>query len=111
MGTAVSGRVQRDDHVGWLEHTLAGITSSIERAVFTEEHARSRGWLQAVDPRAKLGMSPGETALLVFSLKQPIFNRIREEFAHDPKTLADETWILSTLLDKLGLRQPKHGIA
>jgi cobalt/nickel transport system permease protein len=56
MGTAVSGRVQRDDHVGWLEHTLAGITSSIERAVFTEEHARSRGWLQAVDPRAKLGM-------------------------------------------------------
>jgi cobalt/nickel transport system permease protein len=56
MGTAVSGRVQRDDHVGWLEHTLAGITGSIERAVFTEEHARSRGWLQAVDPRAKLGM-------------------------------------------------------
>jgi len=56
MGTAVSGRVQRDDQVGWLEHTLAGITSSIERAVFTEEHARSRGWLQAVDPRAKLGM-------------------------------------------------------
>jgi cobalt ECF transporter T component CbiQ len=35
---------------------LAGITGSIERAVFTEEHARSRGWLQAVDPRAKLGM-------------------------------------------------------
>jgi cobalt ECF transporter T component CbiQ/cobalamin biosynthesis protein CbiM len=42
--------------IGWLEHTLAGITGSIERAVFTEEHARSRGWLQAVDPRAKLGM-------------------------------------------------------
>ncbi len=42
--------------IGWLEHTLAGIAGSIERAVFTEEHARSRGWLQAVDPRAKLGM-------------------------------------------------------
>ncbi len=40
----------------WLEHTVAGITASIERAVFTEEHARAAGWLQAVDPRAKLAM-------------------------------------------------------
>lgn len=44
------------DRVGWLEQTVSGITGSVERAVFTEEHARSRGWLQAVDPRAKLGM-------------------------------------------------------
>lgn len=56
MATDVSKRAERDDHAGWLEHTLAGITSSIERSVFTEEHARSCGWLQAVDPRAKLGM-------------------------------------------------------
>jgi cobalt/nickel transport system permease protein len=56
MPTNASERAERDDHAGWLEHTLAGITSSIERSVFTEERARSRGWLQAVDPRAKLGM-------------------------------------------------------
>ncbi len=43
-------------HVGWVEHTLAGITASIERAVFTEEHARRDGWLQRIDPRAKLLM-------------------------------------------------------
>lgn len=52
----MSERAEHDGHVGWLEHTLAGITGSIERAVFTEEHARGRGWLQGVDPRAKLGM-------------------------------------------------------
>ena len=52
----MSARPDHEGHVGWLEHTLAGITGSIERAVFTEEHARGRGWLQAVDPRAKLGM-------------------------------------------------------
>lgn len=46
----------RKGHIGWLEHTLAGITASIERAVFTEEHARKGGWLQKIDPRAKLGM-------------------------------------------------------
>ncbi len=45
-----------DGHVGWLEHTLGGISESIERAVFTEEHARSAGWLQGIDARAKLGM-------------------------------------------------------
>ncbi|MEP6776663.1 MAG: CbiQ family ECF transporter T component, partial [Chloroflexota bacterium] len=43
-------------HIGWFEHTIAGISSSIERAVFTEEHARKDGWLQAIDPRAKLVM-------------------------------------------------------
>lgn len=42
--------------LSWLEHTLAGIAGSIERAVFTEEHARRPGWLQRLDPRAKLGM-------------------------------------------------------
>jgi cobalt/nickel transport system permease protein len=56
MARTMGKRAEHDGHVGWLEHTLAGITSSIERAVFTEEHARSRGWLQGVDPRAKLGM-------------------------------------------------------
>lgn len=48
-----------DDHeesTGWLEHTVSGITHSVERSIFTEEHARSNGWLQRVDPRAKLGM-------------------------------------------------------
>jgi cobalt/nickel transport system permease protein len=45
-----------EGHVGWLEHTVAGISGSIERSIFTEEHARSAGWLQALDPRAKLGM-------------------------------------------------------
>jgi cobalt/nickel transport system permease protein len=44
------------EHLGWLEHSISGIAGSIERAVFTEEHARRRGWLQGVDPRAKLGM-------------------------------------------------------
>jgi cobalt/nickel transport system permease protein len=45
-----------DGHIGWFEHTIGGIAGSIERAVFTEELARKPGWLQRVDPRAKLGM-------------------------------------------------------
>jgi len=48
--------VTGEGRVGWLEHSLAGISGSIERAVFTESHARAAGRLQALDPRAKLGM-------------------------------------------------------
>ncbi|MBV9544625.1 MAG: cobalt ECF transporter T component CbiQ, partial [Chloroflexi bacterium] len=52
----MSGAHQKDGHIGWLEHTVGGIASSIERAVFTEELARQPGWLQRVDPRAKMVM-------------------------------------------------------
>jgi len=52
----VSGAHHADGHVGWLEHSLAGIAASIERSVFTEEMARQPGWLQHLDPRAKIGM-------------------------------------------------------
>ncbi|MDB5078632.1 MAG: Cobalt transporter component CbiQ [Chloroflexi bacterium] len=49
-------RKKQKQSLGWLEKTLAGITSSIAQAVFTEEHSRKAGWLQQLDPRAKLGM-------------------------------------------------------
>ena len=48
------------------------------------------------------GFSPVETATFVFSLKQPVFNRLRRELS-DAQTLADELWSASTLLDRLGL--------
>ncbi len=54
LGAAAAGRERRQGRIGWLEQTLAGITASIEHAVFTEQHARERGFLQARDPRAKL---------------------------------------------------------
>ncbi len=53
--------------------------------------------------RAQQGFSPSETATFVFSLKQPLFARIRKELEEQPLQLADETWTISLLLDKLGL--------
>jgi cobalt/nickel transport system permease protein len=46
----------RDARIGWVERTLSGISANIERAIFTEHHARIPAFLQGVDPRAKLGM-------------------------------------------------------
>ena len=55
------------------------------------------------DKRARQGFSPMETANFVFSLKQPLFDRLRIVLAHDPVVLAENTWSTSTLLDRLGL--------
>jgi rsbT co-antagonist protein RsbR len=53
--------------------------------------------------RARLGFTPSQTAMFVFSLKESLFQRIRAEFASDPERLANATWTTSMLLDKLGL--------
>lgn len=39
---------------GFVEKTLAGISGSIEQAIFSEENARKDAFLQRRDPRAKL---------------------------------------------------------
>ena len=52
--------------------------------------------------RALQGFSPTETATFVFSLKQPLFDSIRNA-SREPATLASETWNATVLLDSLGL--------
>lgn len=53
--------------------------------------------------RAQQGFSPSETATFVFSLKQPLFNRLRSELGSDAQALADEIWLTTELVDRLGL--------
>jgi len=53
--------------------------------------------------RARQGFSPSETATFVFSLKQPLFARLRQELGRDPDALGDEMWSTSVALDRLGL--------
>ena len=53
--------------------------------------------------RAIKGFTPTETATFVFSLKQPIFTRLNEEYSKEPAILAQEMWKLTLLIDKLGL--------
>ncbi len=51
--------------------------------------------------RATQGFSPTETAMFVFSLKQPLFARLRKEM--DGTALTDAMWTSTVLLDRLGL--------
>jgi rsbT co-antagonist protein RsbR len=52
--------------------------------------------------RVQQGYSPTETATFVFSLKQPLFSRLRTE-VKDAQSLADAMWAGTILLDELGL--------
>ena len=52
--------------------------------------------------RGRAGFSPTETALFVFSLKQPIFAKLRTEIK-DIQQLLDATLTTTMLLDQLGL--------
>jgi len=53
--------------------------------------------------RARQGFTPTETATFVFSFKQPLFALLRETYKQDAEGLARESWVATTLLDKLGL--------
>jgi rsbT co-antagonist protein RsbR len=53
--------------------------------------------------RAHQGYSPSETATFIFSLKQPLFALLRQELEGDSRRLADEMWVATAFLDKLGL--------
>ncbi len=53
--------------------------------------------------RAIQGFTPTETATFVFSLKQPLFVRLRKIHDGQPDYLFEDLWNATVLLDKLGL--------
>lgn len=80
--------------------TAAGSLTQVDGAHWTE----AREFLARVSrSRAQQGFSPTETATFVFSLKQPLFTRLRAEFGADAQGLADEVWLTTELIDRLGL--------
>ena len=53
--------------------------------------------------RAQQGFTALETATFVFSLKKPLFARLRRHLENNADTLVEENWTATVLLDKLGL--------
>ena len=84
---------------------LQGATDSGSLTQTDGSHwAQAREFLARVSrSRAQQGFSPSETATFVFSLKQPLFSRLRGEFGQDAQGLADEVWLTTELIDRLGL--------
>ena len=87
---------------------LAVLRQGIRGGNLTElsgpEWADARQVLASVSrSRGLQGFGPSETAQFVLSLKQPIFNRLRQEFGSQPEAFADEVLQSTVLLDLLAL--------
>ena len=91
---------------------LRATRSLLRTAVQTEEgtSVEGPGWdalkslLESVSrSRGTQGFTPTETATFVFSLKRPLFARVRREVGGNAEALADATWRATELLDALGL--------
>jgi len=71
---------------------------------------RSAAWTPVLEllgelsrARGRLGFSPAETAMFVFSLKQPVLTRLRTALGNDATRLFEDVATITQLLDKLGL--------
>lgn len=53
--------------------------------------------------RVRLGVSPRDNALFVFSLKRPLFRQVFAAAPDDPDVLRDEVWTATHLVDQLAL--------
>jgi rsbT co-antagonist protein RsbR len=63
-----------------------------------------REFLEAISrSRVLQGFTADETATFIFSFKRPLFSRLRAELGKDADALADEYWIATELLDRMGL--------
>ncbi len=94
-----------------LREQSADFLQRFEKALASGEmkNIKVAAWepaLEALDElsrsRGRMGFTPSETATFVLSLKEPLASGLRRE-SKDPAQLFDDTWALSTLLDKLAL--------
>ena len=94
----------REQSKQFLGALAKGAASDGKLDVNSAEWADVREFLNELSRRrARQGFTPSETASFVFSLKQPLFGRLRKEYGNDPDVLADEMWKGTVLLDKLGI--------
>ena len=120
---------EREIETGWLERQASSL-KRLSGAEQQEVTRQSREFLKAVktaaagdgadtssqswapvrefltdlsSARAKSGYTSSATASFIFSMKQPLFEALRQEIGNNPDALAAETWRATELLDSLGL--------
>lgn len=93
-------RAQSTEFIGLLQQAAQAGVADVQAPTF----GRVRDMLGDLSrSRAIQGYSPAETATFVFSLKRPLFQRLRQELGGDAQALADANWAATELLDRLGL--------
>jgi rsbT co-antagonist protein RsbR len=103
-----SGKLQESQLHEEARRFLTVLTGALRDG--TQFDARSAQWADVREflkdlsrSRAAQGFSPSQVATFVFSLKLPLFTRLRASLDNDPQVLSDTMWEATQLLDALGL--------
>ena len=108
----MGGAIRRNDLMNdaELRTQCSQFLALIRRALETSENFHTPAWdgvrsmLNDISrSRAQQGFAPSETASFVFSLKRPVFTRIRLESKDDRERMAALMWTTTELLDAMGL--------
>jgi rsbT co-antagonist protein RsbR len=87
-----------------IDHLHKGITGGRSDDITGAEWTSMRELLEDFSrSRATRGFSPSETAVFVFSLKEPLFDMLRQELGANAEQIGRQTWTVTRLLDGLGL--------
>ncbi|MGH8174979.1 MAG: STAS domain-containing protein [Steroidobacter sp.] len=103
-----SGRVPelqlREESQRFLNAFASGLQSGVAFDTRNSEWSDAREVLSEISrSRATQGFTPSQVATFVFSLKQPLFERLRAALKSDPGALGEALWEATTVLDSMGL--------
>ena len=88
----------------FLDHLRHGMTTTQTDDVTEPEWAPMRELLEDFSrSRVEQGFSPSDTAIFVFSAKEPLFDLLRREVGGDADEIASQIWTVTRVLDRLGL--------
>ena len=106
-GVLQSGRIREGELQTQCAEFLGRLRAALNSGltdIDSPEFAGVRELLAEISAaRATQGFSPRETALFVFSLKQPLFDALQQHGGGDATAMQEATWSIGLLLDRLGL--------
>jgi len=106
-GHGKTGRMREGEIETQARDVLAALKTAVHEGnvdnIDAPEFARLRELLATISrSRAMQSFTPSETAMFVFSLKEPLLVRLGKSIS-DAKSLEREVWVLTKLVDSLGL--------
>ncbi len=101
----VAGRILAGELRNQAETVLGGLHDSLRSGEEGEAAFRSleTELTGIARDRAMQGFTPTDTAMFIFSLKEPIFKALNAEHEAQPSAVAAGVWASTVLIDRLGL--------
>jgi rsbT co-antagonist protein RsbR len=94
----------REQSSQFLKRFTRALKAGASDDLMTDAWGETRALLEQVSAtRARQGFRPSETAMFVFSLRQPLFDLLRRENTTDPERLTADLLTTTTMIDRLGL--------